>query len=458
MKKISLFFVYLFTLFSIIFVPTLSKYQSKEVGEIFHADFTKPTAKVGIYIKNIEEVNKNDNVSASYTFPTNVSTTSNGSTTVTYKITVHNNTDVTYWYIGQYYDSDKLNNSLIENGITVVTKDKLSDTTSTFDNKDWVPPQTERDFYVTYTFPNNTTQTLINFKFDIKMDSIYDGFLAVLNDNTSNKGYQYLASEFDKKYKESGSTVIGNIGDDKAIFDHIFGGPLTINVDGKDVPVTVLVERKNVDGTAEGDSYSNGGPTGCEYTVYITVDDLSSSTGKATVYAISYSCTDGVWYQLGQLYEGTTNKEDYSSTTEGYQGSIDVDSWVATTKTYNVVEYSNGKISYNVASKGNGDQYDLLDSLEELMSCKDQDFFNDINNSGILKYVYNNILKKNKTSTHPAIVQLRTVFENMSPYYTIKNDTDVDINRDGNITRSRLIPHLQALSEALDYYYQTFEK
>ena len=184
MKKISLFFVYLFTLFSIIFVPTLSKYQSKEVGEIFHVDFTKPTAYVGIYIKNIEEVNNNDNVSASYSLPTNVSTTSNGSTTVTYKITVHNNTDVTYWYIGQSYDKSELNNSLIGNGITVVTKDKLNDTGTTFNNQDWVPPQTERDFYVTYTFPNNTTKTLINFKFDIKMDSIYDGFLAVLNDNT----------------------------------------------------------------------------------------------------------------------------------------------------------------------------------------------------------------------------------------------------------------------------------
>ena len=179
MKKFSLFFVYLFTLFSIIFVPTLAKYQSKEFGDLFHADFNKETVFEGVYIKNLEVVEtKNASiVSSSYILPTNVSTIVNTSTTnssITYKVTVHNNTDSTYWYFDQHFNKEFESNNLlgVDNGITVTTKDKLSDTTETFNNEDWVPPQTERDFYVTYTFGANArgyTTRLIAFHFDIEV-------------------------------------------------------------------------------------------------------------------------------------------------------------------------------------------------------------------------------------------------------------------------------------------------
>ena len=465
MKKFCLFFISLFSFLSLMFLPTFAKYQSTLYGDIFNISFSKPTVFFGVYIKNIEEVEDNKNINVSYTLPTNVTTTANvANSSVTYKVTVHNNTDVTYWYIDQYYDNKELNNNLIENGITVVTKDKLNDTSKTFNNDDWVPPQTERDFYVTYTIGSGVTGntiTDINFKFDIRMDSVYDGFLAVLNDKTSNQGYNYLSNVFDEKYAKDGTTVIGNIGEDEEIFNNIFGGDLTINIDGQEVPVTVLVERKNVDKTTEGDAYKPTGPSGCEYTVYITVDDLSSPTGKATVYAISYSCDkDGNWFQLGQLYEGTANKEDYNTKDDKYEGSFDVDSWIASKETYTVVSFNNGSgqknISYNVGMS-QGDQYDMLKTLEELMSCKDQDIYNDIDNTGILVYVYKT-LQNHNGSSHPAIVQLRTAFENMAPYYNVYNNgQEIKIKRDGNTTRSRLIPHLIELQEALDYYYQTVE-
>ena len=128
MKKFSLFFISLFSFLSLMFLPTFAKYQSTLYGDIFNISFSKPTVFFGVYIKNIEEVEDNKNINVSYTLPTNVTTTANvTNSSVTYKVTVHNNTDVTYWYIGQYFDNKELNNNLIENGITVVTKDKLKE-------------------------------------------------------------------------------------------------------------------------------------------------------------------------------------------------------------------------------------------------------------------------------------------------------------------------------------------
>ena len=144
----------------------------------------------GVYIKSVEIVGSSgaNNSQCEYILPTNHKTTvdaskNNGS--VTYKITVHNNTDLTYWYIGTKYDTSYEGNKSIGayNGISIKTMDRNGDSAATFNTDDWVPPQTERVFYVTYTYGSNAQSectTLVNFKFDIRMDAVYDEFLAVL--------------------------------------------------------------------------------------------------------------------------------------------------------------------------------------------------------------------------------------------------------------------------------------
>ena len=206
------------------------------------------------------------------------------------------------------------------------------------------------------------------------MDAIYDGFEKVLNDKIGIHGYNYLTQVFDEKYAEDGSTVIGNIGDDKEIFDNIFGGDLYIEENGVKKPVTVLIRRENVDRQGTGDAYTNG-PTGCEYTLYITTDDLSNPGESVTVHAISYTINqDGqVWYQLAELYEGTTTVVDYDSTDGKFEGSVDIDSWLAVKKMYHITHGFNYKVAYE-----QGDQYDKINTLEDLMSVFDQDIFNDI--------------------------------------------------------------------------------
>lgn len=416
----------------------------------------------GVYIFDVSVYSENMASSVAYAYykPTNLSVTANPTVSganITYKITVHNNTDVTYWYINQEYVEDFESNFLIgkSNGITVVTKDRPDDNSSTFNSEDWIPPQTYRDFYVTYTFGSQAQAypaTFINFMFGIKMDAVHDEFLTVLNDPTPSGGYEYITQIFNEKYAQTGETIIANVGEEKDIFDALFGSDLTVNIDGVEVPVTIMIRRENVDGRDTGDDYfgTSSAPSGCEYTVYITVDPLDSPTGEAVVYAVSYSNggvadEDGKWYQLGQLYEGAANIIDYDTESAGMQGAFDVYSWVATPNTYQV---ANG-ITYLVGQE-QGDQYDKLKKLEEIMSTNDQDIFNDIDNCRILKTVYD-IVHNSANANKSGFGALREAFYDAAPFYNIMNNgQEIKVAR--NCTRAEIIPYIMNIQTALDYY------
>ena len=407
-----------------------------------------PQEIIGIYIYDVQLVSSTSGASSinnKKVLPTSLYTELNSGSrgSVTLKITVHNNSDITYWYLGQKFTGD-YNNSLlgISGGITVTTRDHVNDSNSSFNTEDWVPPQTYRDFYVTYSFGNSASGKLINqinFQFGMKIDAVHDKFLAVLNDIQTNYGYDYLTDAFDDNYRDNGSAVIGNTGEYKYVFDTLFGSNMTVNVDGQEKPVTVMVCRETVDGKTTGDSFSPSGPSGCEYTVYITVDPLNSSTGEAVVYAVSYTLgSDGQWYQLGQLYTG---KADMAA-----GGTFDVYSWEATPKTYEVAD----GIKYN-AGMEQGDQYDKYLYREQLMSAADQDIFNDIDNSKIYKKIYDILVSNSPTA--PGISGLQTAFDRAAKFFTnYNNGQEFKVKRD--CTRAEILPYLEALQTALDYYNQ----
>ena len=308
-----------------------------------------------------------------------------------------------------------------------------------------------REFYVTYSYGESALgyrETFVNFRFGVKMDSVHDKFLAVLNDKQTAFGYDYISDYFDAKYLEDGTTVIGNIGEDETLFDHLFGPEMTVTVDGEQIPVTVMVRRDNVDKSTASGATTGASPAGSEYTVYITVDPLDSPTGQAMVYAVSYSCdATGTWHQLGQLYEGTANRTDYDTTDSVYEGAFDVHSWKATQQEYEMADGILYKVGYE-----QGDQYDKLNTLEDLMSTFDQDIFNDIDNKRILKTVYD-ILQQNQGSDDPAVLNLREAFIAAEPYYNnLNNGQEFKIKRDS--TRAELVPYILNIQTALDYYYQ----
>lgn len=399
------------------------------------------------------------NVSVHFTHPTYLATTVNATQAggnVTYKVTVFNNTAVNYWYLGPSWQNDFEGNNLLgaSGGISIATRDKSDDGAGTFNEEDWVPAYTTRDFYITYTFGANAVgayvSNLLLLEFGVKMDSVHEQFLEVLNNPSEENGYPYIVKIFNERYKQDGSTTISNVGDDEKIFDVLFGGQPTVDIDGKAVPVTMTIRRDNVDDRTTGDSYDvAGGPKGCEYTIYMTIDALDSPTGEAIVYAVSYSSggvggTQGAWHQLGQLYEGTAPLTTYRGTDEVI---FDITEWEATAKEYEFIGGKTYKVGYE-----QGDQYDKYKTLEEIMSANDQDVFNDIDNTGVLKKVYA-VVYSSANVNKPGYEALRAAFEAAAPFYQVHNGgQDVKVRREA--TRAEILPYMIAIQSAYDYYLQ----
>ena len=436
-----------------------------------------PTKPQGIYISEVEAISFSgmDEPTQSVVLPTNLNSSfsvDNVNASVTYKITVRNETDMTYWYLGPKTVEASGNNNLINvtNGIVITTKDGSASNSTLFDTSDWVPPRTDRVFYATYVFGSRVqgdVSTLINFSFGFNMVSVSDGFLKVLNDKVSEYGYYYLADAFNKIYSRNGGTVIGNIGNDEDIFNNLFGSSLTLNMNGEDLPVTILVERKNVDGkSTTGDKYSgNNAPAGCEYTVYISVDNLENNGGKATVYAVSYTCgSDGTWYMIGELYEGTCTIEDYKNASTDDNDSFNVSSWRATQNEYTVIN----NVTYKVGYTQQGTEYDRYVTINQLMSNFDQEFYNKVNNNSasflqsicktLYSYTHSNgkyIESENAANiAKPGYDDLKRAFDRLKPYCLIANGAqEVKLTDSArNLSRAELIQMLEAIQTTYNYY------
>ena len=409
----------------------------------------------GIFITDITVVARTNGISdngSEYIKPTNiksnVSVSASGS--ITYKITVENTSDITYWYRGIVvpedltgYRNDLVNKS---GGITITTNDKLSDISGTFNNEDWIPPHTVREFYAIYSFGASalgSMNTFLNFSFGEKVASYGDEVHAILNDPEK---YEYLSRAFDEAYAEqNGKTVIGNIGSDAEIFNTLFGGDIML--DGE--PVTVMIQRDNIDGKSTGDSYSPTGPTGCEYTLYIT-------TGDGKVYAVSYAIQEGgVWQQIGELYEGTVNNGTYTDGEGTTTTAMDITTWKADQKTYTVFAYGGRIVNYTVGNPY-GNSYQQQTVLSDIMSMEDVELYNQLDDHPILKDTYT-ILKEKSNSTETEVVRLREAYNSAVKYFNVYNDgQEFKIIR-SKYSRAEIIASLESLSMAIEYYLQSYE-
>jgi len=420
---------------------------------------------IGLYIIDLSVYDTSGGITdagSEYISPTNVASAVSitGAGSITYKITVENNTNMTCWYRECIvYDTlDGYQNELIgiQNYITIIPRDKFSDTGETFNNEDWIPPHTVREFYAVYNFGSSAVSsakdgkilTLVNFSFGEKIESYGDEVLSILNNPVK---YEMLKAAFDDVYNQTGATVLANIGADEGLFQSLFGSELKL--DGKDV--TIAIERKNVDGNVNsGDSYENISPgdaeklTGCEYTIYVT-------TGDGTVHAVSYMIENGNWRQIGALYEGTVNNGTYTDS-DGVEhtGIMDISTWIAVQKTYTVFSYGGRTVQYVVANKY-GKASEQWDEIEELMSEVDVDLYNTLNDHPIMKDTYN-ILKDHEGSEITEIVLLREAFDVAMVYYNNRNNGQQFEMKQG-YKRAEILAAMEALAEAMEYYIQVHE-
>ena len=327
------------------------------------------TVPEGLFIVDVS-VNASSNVDRneyeylpySTTMDTNISRRSSTGS-VTYRITVLNNTKRTYAYRGIYYQNP-LTGYNGQGNIRENNGNNYIGVTTNFPNGNKVAPGDTLTFYATYTIgsrlnANTNWRTLINFQFGINVDSIeeareaiFEKFLNILNSPTT---YKTLCDRIDDKFSgaEWTSNYIGNVkdstSDDSATVNELFAGQLQMTIDGEPNPITVLIKHENIDNNRKtGDDYTavNGNQSftgyGCEFTLYMTTSDLSNRNVKPPVYAAVFTCdrnedgSCGQWYMVGEPYYGTAQIVGYEGGAS--TGSFDTGTWRSYADVYNPSE------------------------------------------------------------------------------------------------------------------------
>ncbi len=422
------------------------------------------TVPEGLFIVDMQvngtsntDYNQYSFVPYSTTVDSNISRSS-GTGSVTYKITVLNNTKRTYAYRGLYYQSplDGYNgNSYIRESNN---RSYLGVTTSFPDGIKVAPGET-LVFYATYTIGssmnrNTNWKTLINYQFGINVDSLEDARQAVLekflNILNSPSTYATLCDKIDDKFSgaEWTSNYIGNVtashSDDSTTVNNLFAGQLQMTIDGEENPITVLIKHENLDNNRNtGDDYTavNGNQSftgyGCEFTLYMTTSALGDRNVAPPVYAAVFTCdrnadgSCGAWYMVGDPYFGTAQIVGYEGGAS--TGSFDTGTWRSYASTYTPSD----NYSYTVPAGQTIQQViqavdpNAVAALEEMLEEAKQ------------------ILDDNIYAGTGMEVLEDTYFAymNASKLFTVNADGSITV--DPTATRAQIVPHLSDIALAL---------
>lgn len=401
--------------------------------------------------------NEYDFLSHSTTVDTNISRSRNTGS-VTYKITVLNNTTRAYAYRGLYYQESL--NGYNGNGYISETNNRSRiGVTTSFPNGSKVEAGETLVFYATYTVGSSLSsstnwKTLINFQFGINVDSVEEARSAVLekflNILNSSETYETLYNRIDDKFTgaEWTSNYIGNVtdssSDDSMTVNTLFAGQLQMVINGEENPITVLIKHENVDGNRNtGDDYTatygnavfNG--YGCEFTLYMTTSALGDRNIRPPVYAAVFTCdrnadgSCGAWYMLGEPYYGTASIVGY----EGGEstGSFDTGTWRSYQETY----APSDNYSYTVPAG---------QTIQQVIAATDA---NAVTALTELLREAKKILDDNiyAGTGMEALEDTYFAYMNASKLFTINADGSITV--DPNATRAQIIPHLEEISLAL---------
>lgn len=396
------------------------------------------------------------------THSTSVSTSiskqyNNSAGSVTYEITVFNNTSREYAFRGLYYQNNVTgyNNSLIQDS-TKNANNKIAVVTS-FPNGKKVAAGELLTFHVTYTLGSSlhkdtTYKTLINYQFGINVDSeaeavdaVHDKFLDILNTTST---YNMLIDVLDNKFdgsQEWTSNYVGNVGDatsdDSMTVNTLFAGQLQLVIDGETKPATVIIKHENLDwNNMTGDDYvavnqNNGGTFrgyGCEMTLYLTTDPLSTKNGNAPVYVTVFTCDRDEngnivsdWYKIGETYKGKAPIVSYNGTAGG-TGSFVTDNWVADYAVYQVTDNYSYTVSQGTSIKT------LVQTVDARMTAEFQTLLDNA------KAMIDDV-----TYAGSGIMVVEEAYERASAFFTLDASGNPVARPD--VTRAQLCPIVQDL-------------
>lgn len=397
---------------------------------------------------------------------------------VTYRITVLNNTNLTYSYRGIYYQttlSGYNGNSYVDtsnNNRKIGVVCSLA-TASAEDRK--VAPGEELTFTATYTVGRNMSsssdwRTLVNFQFGINVEGeaealevVEQKFLDILNTSST---YTELIDALDNKfdgYQEWTSNYIGNVvgssSNDSMAVNTLFAGQLQITVGDDEMDATVLIKHENLDGNVKtGDDYvaenaSNGGVFkgyGCEMTLYLTIDPLENAGSYVPVYAVVFTCDRddsgniiGEWYRIGDTYAGEANVVTYDG--GNGTGSFVTDNWRAYAATHTIVSgynYTVGKEAYSLAEYSYSVGRSI--NIETIVMAKDQ------NADNILQTLLNDAIRiiNSQEYAGTGITTVEEAYAAAWRCYTLDENGNPVVNSD--MTRAELIPSIRRLYSVID--------
>lgn len=367
---------------------------------------------------------------------TNLGSNKNGS--VTYTITVFNNTDIVYGYNGMIYTT----------GETTYDNTNIK-TIANIERRMAVSPGQYISFDVTVSYKNTSSisntvlNSIVTYEFlpldkipenedEIAVNGVLDQFKDILNNDVVNypMSYQTLVNQmndYDANDRHDAS-YIGNVKgasqNDTNLLNELFAGTLSLNINGVETPVTVMIKSENADGNT-----ANGN----EMVIYMTTDDLQSSGGwfsssTAPVYtAVFISNASSEWNQIGDLYLGNATIKQYNGWPGS--GSFDTDTWAAEAQTYKVTDH----YSYTIAKNT---------SIENIMKATDANANNELIR---LLTIANDIVNDGRYNSD-IVNEVEAEMAKYSEYFTIENGSVTIIN---GATRAHLIPVILALDDVL---------
>ena len=446
----------------------------------------KTSIPSGLFITSIEEQSSSrvSNSTESFlpyttTVDASIKKSSNNSTgTVIYKITVLNNTKLTYSYRGIYYQTNLSGYNGNSYVATSPNRNKIGvecSLASAPAEQKKVGPGQSITFTVTYTVgagmsSSTTWKTLINFQFGINVDGerealeVIEGkFLNILNTTST---YEQLIDALDNKFdgrQEWTSNYIGNVtgssSEDSVAVNTLFAGQLQITVGKEQMDATVLIKHENLDGNRyTGDDYtavnsSNGGVFngyGCEMTLYLTIDPLNRAGTYVPVYAVVFTCDRNEngerisdWYRIGSTYAGTANVVTYDG--GNGTGSFVTDNWKADAETYKIIDgysfdingekFNLGAYSHNVAKDA---------SIKTIVTAKDTTAVN------ILKVLLDDAKRivENKSYAGVGIDIVNEAYLKYADLYTVDENGNHTV--DANATIAQLSPAILNLHKAVN--------
>ena len=384
--------------------------------------------------------------------------------TVTYTVTVQNNTRYEYAYRDIYFqkDLDNYNNDLINKDKGIAISCSL-DSASAADRK--IGPGETKQLTITYKLSsstsidrNTTYRNLVNIRFGINVDSLEQAhnalmakFAEILN---SPSAYDELYDKINDKFdgsQEWTSNFIGNVDGsssaDSVTMNGLFGGQLQMVIGDEQQTVTALIKHEDVDGDeTTGDSYTitynNGSQqtrNGCEYTIYLTTEKLGSSSFNSypTVYAATFTRSQNAngsyseWYQIGDIYKGTARVVGYTGEQSG--GSFDTGTWRSVAQTYTPSDNYSYSLNAGMTIQQVVQSVDnnAAQALEELLTRAKEIIDGD-------KYA------------GTGLVALEVAYNNAKPYFDVNADGSITVHN--HVPVSELIEHIDELAKALEAF------